>query len=595
MTGTAINTKIPPSYKRPGIYTTIILGDPGGSVANNRVLIWALVGAGLPATPNVPFLPSSIADVQGKCGGASAMAAHAYAAASSDPRYRGAEKWVMPLLEPSGGTKAKHLITFMAAPVAGVLGTNTTASSGGTVGIWFASRGIVFSFKRGDTFAAIATAAGAALATRQDLPVKITVTGALIEAEDIYKGEHGNDMPTVVTITEGSGVAASCGTVTFAGTTSAIGSVTAKLNAQRLTNAIASGDGEDDTAPALAAALNSDGYCVSGAVASPATGVLTLFYRNDRPVHRLAFSLTGATGQTVAVALGVLGVGIPTLTSAISRLSANKKAFEHSVFFTDATSWSALAAHIIAEAETPKEKGQGVYGALIGNLQDVADSTLADLTTPKLYTDYRFALLWQQGAMVRGFELAARAAALVASSSSAGTNFNGERFVGSELAPMGVPNEADWPMDDEVNTSIATYKLAPITVDDGGYNILERSSNTYKSVGTADQKAEKWSFRRTIDKCRADVRLRFGKLFGKKNIKAHGEPRTERAIKPANVKTAGYELMVEWDNQDLFDGAAAYKDALQVAILEAPTRINFELPLVPLADLDQITTVGVAQ
>ena len=595
MAGQAINTKIPPSYKRPGVYTTFVLGDPGGAQPQNRVLVWAYLRPGASATPNTAFLPSGITEVRNTCGGPGCMAARMYSAAKSDPRYRGAEVWVMPIAAPSGGTKAKHLVKIMAEPLAGVLQTNTTASAARTLGLFFSGRGSWISDRAGMTFVEIAAALHAELSKRSDLPGQMTLVGDTIEFEDLDPGEHGNDMPVVVWLESGSGVAVSCGTITFAGTTTAVGTVTAKLNARRTTAAIASGDDEDNSAVKVRDALNVDGFCVYGAVASPATGVLTLFYRSGRPVHRLDFTLTGGTGQTLTKQLGVVGVGVPTLTAALSRLSADKRGYEHAIFFTDTSNVGALAAHLIVENETPKEKPVGLHLCLPGSLTDVAEVNLPDATTPKLTSDILFSAGFWPGGPVSAFEMAARMAALVASAGDPQTNFNGSRFMGSELSPLGTPHEADWATDEEVNQAISVYKLSPITVDEGGYNVLEYSGTTYKSIGTADQKAEKVSYRRTLQWCRLDLRISANDVFKGKSIKLHGEPRTDRGVTPAGVRSFVFRKMTEWDAADRFDGAEFYRDAIKVAVLEGPTRINVEMPFVPLGDLNQLTNVGVTQ
>jgi len=593
MAGQILNTKIPPSYRRPGVFTTFVLGDVGAAQPQNRVLLWALMGPGATCTPNTAFLPTGIKDVRDRCGGAGSMAARMYAAARSDARYRGAEIYVMPLVNSVGGTKAKHLVKIMAEPVAGVLGTNLAATAGRSFGLFFSGRGSWIAYRSGATFAEIAAAMYAELQKRSDLPGTVTLVGDTLEFEDLNPGEHGNDMPLVAILDPGSGVAVSCGTVTFAGTTTAIGTATAKLNVKRTTAAIASGDDEDNSAVKLRDAINADGFCVTAAVASPATGVLTLFHRSGRPVHRLDVTLTGATGQTVTKQLGVLGVGVPAISAAITRLSADKRGYEHVPFFLDAANVGSLAAHIIAENETPKEKPVGMHLCVPYSLQDLSEANLPDATTPKLTSDWLFSAGIWTGGNVSALEMASRMGALVASAGDPQSNFNGSTFVGSEESPLGVPHEADWLTDEEVNQAISVYKMSPITVSDSGQNQLEYSGTTYKSIGTADQKAEKVSYRRTLQWCRIDLRTDALRTFANKSIKAHGEPRTERGITTERVRTFAFRKMTEWDNADRFDGAQFYKDALKVAILESPTRINLEMPFVPLADLNQISNVGV--
>ena len=81
------------------------------------------------------------------------------------------------MLAPSGGAKAQHRITFMAAPVAGVLGSNTAARTSVQCRIRFSGKGTTFQISLGDTFAQIATKALAALQLVPDLPVSVSISG----------------------------------------------------------------------------------------------------------------------------------------------------------------------------------------------------------------------------------------------------------------------------------------------------------------------------------------------------------------------------------------------------------------------------------
>jgi phage tail sheath gpL-like len=501
--------------------------------------------------------------------------------------------WLMPIPEPAGGVKAKHLIQFLARPVAGVLGANTTALQATSCFIEFAERGAGFVIAQGDTFAQMATKAAAALALIDALPVVATAVGDTLEAVDRHGGDHGNDMPVRVWFSNpDAGVAASPGTLTFAGTAGATGKFTVNLNTRPAVLDVTSGDAATVSAAALRTLINSDAYCFGAACANPVTGVVTLFYEDDRVGHRISTSVSGVTVQTLTPAIGVVGTGVPSLTAALLNLTADEQAYKvWSVFVTDTANWSALATQVIGQAETPIEKDQTVHGCLTTPIFEVATQNLVAATSPKLTSDDRFALLWQQGATVRNFEMSARTAAAVAAEPFANKNFNGLELTGSLRAPIGVPHRADRPKIDELNQAIATYKLAPIGVNAAGNNAVVRSSTTYKAKGDVDEKREKWSYVLTIDKYRRDLRAVL-QSFLDKNIKTSGPPRTDEAVSPEGVKDAVYLLLLSWDAQDLFDGAEQMRDAVQTGVKVSPTRIDVALPFRPLGDLDQIAIVG---
>lgn len=587
--------QLPAGFKIPGFYFGYDFSDAGSAAPNNRLLIWGYMGAAGTAAPNRP-LAALTQDVVNVACQPWSMAAHAYAAAKSQlPLGLGAEIYVLPLIEPSGGTKAVHKVKFMAAPVAGVLGLGTTAAASGVCTVTFAGRGASFNIDQGDTFADIATAAKAALDLVPDLPVTITITGGdTLEAADRHKGAHGNDMPVVVTFSDAAmQVAASPGTITFASGPAGAGTATVRLNLHTVPVAIAASSTDPASGGAVRDAVNAGGYCCSAAQAGTPTGEVTLFYRNGRPAHRLSASAAGISPQTLTAAFGTLGAGNPAIGPALAALTADAQAYKAWAYgFLDTASWSSLAAHVIGQGMSPVEKGQVVHGCETYSLADIATADLAAATSPSLYSSPRFNLDHSPGAQVRGFEIAARTAALVAAEEYQARNFNGRALVGSDDAPLGIPDRADRPQLDEVNTAITTYRRTPISVDAANQNAIVRSTTTYKAAGSVLAKLEKWSCILTLDYYRTDLKSYLATLYREKSIKAHGTPRTQNAISPKGVKAAIYQKMLEWDDQDLFDGAEQLRDAIQTGVLVSPTRIDVALPMRPPADLDQLAILG---
>lgn len=600
-----LNTKIPPGFKVPGIYTTFLQGDTGETAPNNRVLLWGYVLAGYTATLNTPFLGITQEAVDAVSGGAKSMLSHIYAAAKAQlPLGVGAEIWLMPIAEPSAGTKATHFIKFMAAPVPdpttgkSVLGTNTAAATAVVCSIFIDEIGGAFLISQGDTFASIATKAKAMLDAIPNLEVLVTISGGdTLVITDIHAGEHGNELQTRVEFSNtDAGIAASPATLTITGPATADGTLTVFATAKSAVTSFSNTNTEAVVAGKVRDQINSDSYSVSAAIPSTATGVVTLFYRPGRPLHRLAATLSSATGLTVALAAGTAGAGTPSISSALTTLTADSNSYKAwAVFFLDTANWSSLAAHIIGQAETPIEKGQHVFACETTPVTNYATTDLAAATTPKLTSSARPKLANQQGSAVRGYKIAARLAAMVAAEGYQNRNFNGRQLVSSDSSPLGVPHRADRPTLDEMNTAIATYKRAPIWVDEDGYNAVLRASTTYKAKGSIDEKLEKWSCQLTLDYYRIELRARLAALFPEKNIKRYGKPRTKNSTSPAGVRDAVYRLMLDWDDRDLFDGAEQLRKAVQTGVLVSPTRVDVALPMRPLADLDQIAIVGVVQ
>jgi hypothetical protein len=85
----------------PGLYTSFDRsGDYSGTAPNNRLLAWGLIPPGAPCTPGVPFLASSLTQVQQQCGASWAQLARNYQAAKAEPASVGAEIWCCGVADP---------------------------------------------------------------------------------------------------------------------------------------------------------------------------------------------------------------------------------------------------------------------------------------------------------------------------------------------------------------------------------------------------------------------------------------------------------------------------------------------------------------
>lgn len=590
-----LNPDLPSNYRRPGIYTSVRFTDAGAVAPGKRCL---MLGYKLPAgtaSLNTPILPVNLADAIEKFG-AGSMLARMYAAARTQGKY-GAEIWCLPLPTPSGAA-ATHLITFLAAANSdGTVGTNTTTATVVTCSIYVGERGGSFSIPMGSTWAQAATLGKSMLDAVSDLGVTVSISGDTLTLVDRSIGEHGTDMPVRVTFSNVTAkIAASPGSLLFAsGPATGAGSATLQANALSAQATIGAGSTDAQSASAMAAKINSAGYCVSAALHSPTDGSVVLYYKPDRVAHQLSVSVNGITPQTLTATVGTAGSGTPSIAAALATLTADSQAYKAwAIPFKDTANWSALAAHIEAMSISPVEKGQTAHGAISVPLAVYGVAPLSAATTPKLSSSPRYCLDLAPGQTVPAYELAARTAAMVAAADYPG-NMNGTQLLSSDTAPLGVPDRADRLTADDIEQALETYQLTPIVVDEDGLNSVERSTTTYKSLGTQDRKLEKWSCILQLDYMRATLRYQLGKLFSRKSIKRYSAPRTSNAVEPANVKAAVYRIILGLDDLDLFDGARGARDAIMAGVYVTPTRIDVALPLIPLADLDQISVAGSAE
>lgn len=588
------------NYRIPGVYVEVELGSQLGSILPNKRLLIPGYALSTSTKPfNVPWLPGTSREVR-EAHGPNSPITRAYEAAKSQLKAGiGAEIWIAPLPEPSGGTAATHFVEFMAAPSGGVLGAATAAAIPDTCRITFAGRGATFGIDAGDTLATIATKAKTALDAVPDLPVTISRVGAKLTATDLVKGELGNDMPIIVEFDSkgASGIAASPGVFEYTGTATLAGSATLGLNAHSASVTIGGTNTPIQSAQATVAKIRSDGYCVDAAIpGTPTDGKVTLFYRNGRAAHRLDIALVTVTGQTVAAAVGTLGVGTPDLTNLLTKLRSLPAFRVWALFWEDTSNWSSACSHIETEAASPKQKRQVVISCTSKRGELLRATNLPAATSPKLTSSPRYNLMWQQGAVQQGYELAVRYAAAAVSQDYQAPNLNAVKLKTADGVPLGIPDMGDRPTDDEVNLMIDTYHFGAIGVDGDGENAIIGSFTTYAAQSTRDVKYQKFSGIYAVDFMCDDMRYFLWKRFGQRNLKPNGKPRSARTVSPDQVKSAVFERILYYDVElDIYDGAKEMRDAVMAAVLQIPTRINVAAPLRPVADLDQTDILATAE
>lgn len=595
-----VPASLPAGLAEPGIYVQIRTdGDPGLSAPDNRVLLWGYVKTGNYAL-NQPVRATNLEAVIAGCG-ATSMLAHTYQAAKAQVPI-GAELWVMPLAEPSGGTAQVVSVTFTGEPSAGVLSSASSAAAADTVSVLYRGRGVRVGIKAGDTWETIATNVKTAWDGIDDAPATCTRSTETLSFISVHKGAYDNGAIEVSFESRGaSGCAASLGTMVVSGTAGAAGSVTIATGPKAITYAVSNSDTAATTGTGIVTKLNSDSYIIRAAQPSSPTGTITLFYANGRPLRPLSVSSTESdiSPQAVADTVGTAGAGVPSLTSALANLAADDSAVfrAHSIFWTTATEWSALTTQIEAQDLAPFQKGGVAICCLTGSLSALSTLSLPTSTTPKLENSARYPILWAQAAGNAGWELAARLVAAIGALDvvSIDRNWNGFEFYGSAAAPLVATAAADRPSTDDRNSAIYTYRHCPVTVTGGGNMAMTWGGTSYRSRNSRDAKLTKLSVRLCLDHFRSDIISYLSSLFSAKKMKLSSEPRTAKAVSLASVENAVYRWMKRLDSVDLFDGADAHKDAIKAAVVVSPGRIDVNIPFVPLADLDIIAPVGIVE
>lgn len=599
-----------PFVWRPGIFVGYNLGgDTSGSYPGNRMLLINQVPASASIPLNQPYLAQGQTQVDQLCKDWSALAQD-YRAARSQPQSSGAEIWLLPVADPAAGVAATHLITFVAdrtydATNGWIPGSNTTVTQTTQVDIEIGGfLPVSCRANAGDTFAQVATAAAAAYAAAVEAqPVTAAASSATLTLTDRHAGVIGEHAWIKVTIwNPSSGLRASPGTLTYAGTNGADGTlaVTAGDGSAVLSVSATLANGNTANASAVASrnALNGAAFPVQAAVAASGA-VVVLYYQNDVFLGRLTATATGITTQTMTPALGTVGTGVPDLSAAVTALQAEPgpyKAISNPWQDTGGGgSWAGLSAYVIANDGIEQQKEQMLIGAFTGTLP--ATPSLGIPQAAGLTSYALFGVCWAQGFPVRPSELVARLCAIVASEGVANRNFNGIAIRGSASKPLPLPHRMFRPTLDQVELAIASYQLAPVTVVNEAA-VLYFSRTTLAATSGPRRKYTKWGGILGLQSMRRRTREMLREKFGPNpdtggyNLKAVGEPQTPHTASPDGVRSELAALVRVFGSEDLFDNVEAMLPQILAGVTVSPTRIDVSMPFDVVADLDQIVVMG---
>lgn len=588
------NSNLTSGQVLPGFYGFVDYNSQGSAQApNNRVLLWGYKTSSGARTPNRPFLPASQQDVDDGCGGNSDLRG-LYAATMSQPESQGAEVWVLPVVEASGGVQSQYTLTVYGTP-----------QRPGTLQLWIDSYQVpAVGFTTSDTATTIAAALAEAIESMENLPIEsATPSSGVITIVYKHKGLTGEDLPMRCDISpNGSGVNLSPGQADFATAAVGAGSVLIEMGAMSVATALSGGESAAAVATAVAASWNADTYPLSAVVDGVDNTKVNFYFNNGWDVRRMSASIITTTGTTVNMGSGatsgtgsssstsengVVGTGLPTLTSALSNL-ANLSSFRSWASpFIDETSLGALATNIENSSD----------GSITGQKQQIltfadfrAASVLGQLLTdvsPDLTASApHYAALWSPDVPVQAVKLAGRIAAARAALwfDEPNKNWNGFQVKGNEQAPILIPPSK--PSLTLQNTALRTYALAPVV--EGSSGNLEVVKGRTTSLAT-DKRLWAWSSEAQAAYHETDLAVFLQQRFSGASIVRYSVPKAPKLFDAQSFVDAVQERMRRWEEQGNYDGAELLKDYVSASPNQVNVfRMDVKFPESPVLDLDQV-------
>lgn len=579
---TPVNPDLPSSNLLPGVYLKLNLAGGGGglnSPSKKLLLIGNKLASGTQAQ-DTPIQVTNQTDANTYFGRGSDLA-RMYATAVSQVGPGVCDIYCCPIVEPSTGTAATHLITISGP-------ATSTGSITATICGYVASASIA----NNDTATTIASNLATAISALKDLPVTAVASSGTITLTYVHKGLVGNDMPRIVNIVGATGVTASPGTLTYASAAGSTGGITISIGGTTISYTVTNADSANTTATGVAAAINAGGYPVT---ASASSGVVTLFYATDRVVHRIAASMGTVSTQTVAVACGTLGAGAPALTNALNNLAPQAAYPVWATSLNDnnsssgfhnsgaSNSLSTIATHITNYSDGYNQKGQRlVFGAtealaIAGGYQ----------TGNGLNASPRFVEVWQVDSPQQAYEHAVRAAAGWIIQDYQPKNYAGFVLKTAGTVPYLQPHKAVRSGPSDQNSALNSYQMTPIVVNESAntqYIVRDRTCST-----DPDQRQWSWGGIAVLDYMRSDMNSFLGTLFAGKTFKAVTAPRTPNTVTTNSIRDAIAERLRSYDSIDFVDdidaitkGVTAQQDAIVL------NRVNVFIPVripVPLYQL----------
>jgi len=582
-----VNSDLPNSNGIPGTYVQIDLSGAGAASDDTmkRVLLLGFRQSTGTQPADVPYQTSSASEINTLFGRKSDVARMARAfLAQSGPG--GADLWVCGTDAPSAGVASTHHIKLYGP-----------ATSAGSIDCWISGYKASASIANGDSAATVAAALKAEIDKLTDVPITTDISSDDITLTYVHKGIIGEDLPVRVNVNGATGIKASPGLILFGTTAADNGTCSVSVGGSTIVAALTSGDLVAAIATKVAAAINASGYPIT---AETSTATVILYYAKDRDVRRVSAVITpsgvNTTMNSVATAsvcsVGTAtsntpGSGNPTLTTALSNIAGLGAFGTWVVDVTDSTSMGAISTHIELYANGYNQKDQVVH---IGACSKLATAgAIPPASSPALTASTRYSVAWCPDFPQMGYELAARCAAIYMGQNYYAKNYDGLPLKTNGDVPLLLPNVAARPSPSDQNSALMTYYMTPIVVDSQSRLAVLRGRTTSNS---ATQDLWEWSFIRQMGYGRIQLRTYLQNLFSGKSFRRSGTPKTPNCFTTAGVKDAIYAFLRQLDDQDLYDGAEQYRDAIACnpnAIV--PTRLDVFVPWAVIRPMHQIAPV----
>ena len=589
----------------PGIYGYVDYNAGGSQQPPNlRALIWGYVSATAIRTPNVPFRPANQTEANQGCGGANTDAARGFAAGVSQPEGQGADIWIMPIQEPSGGVQSTYKLKMFV--------TSTNPSKAGTLQLWICSQQLPsVGFGTTDTASTIATAVAAAINSMTTIPCTATVATDTVTITYIHKGQTGEDLPIRAQILpKATGFNISPAQAIFATNATGAGSVVITVGAITVTTTLAGGETPAQVATKVAASWTASTYPVTAVVDSGSTSTVDFYMQDLFDVRRMSAAIVTSTGLTVNLGSGATsgtgsasslsydgtqGTGLPSVATAIANLTAMQQWWRSWMSpWVDLTTLGSLATYIEA-ASSGGINGQKLQTLTMADWQSLTVDTAIPIgVSPNLTTTPpHYAFGWSPDAPVQTLELAARVACARAALwiGQPQKNWNGFRLQGNpSSAPILGPAITSVPSKDTLNSALRSSALSPWVLGPSGNIEVVKGRTTSLA---ADLRLWAWSAEAQASYHQFDLTNFFAQRFNAVSIVRFTDPKAAGIVDAQSFKDATAERMRFWDDNGNYDGAALLSKSIVTGVdPNNPSRMNVDFPESPVVDLDQVAFSG---
>lgn len=597
-----LNPDLPSSYQVPGVYVYSSKAGLASSASNRRVLLLGYkTSAGTAQAGSIKRILSE--DDVVRWAGKGSPLHRMYRDFTAQPESAAGEVYAMLLNAPSGTAQTRK-IKVLELPIGAVLGsTGTGAIAPGFWTLWICGKRFDCQVANGDTYATIAANMLAQIVAGQDeLPCTAAVASETITLTARIAALSSADMPVVSQFsTESMGLAASCGTLTYASAASGAGSTSLTVSTLTASASIAN----LDTANAINAAMivainNAAAFSVRAAQPSTPGAVATLICNDGCEINWVATSITSTITTTLTVDVGANGSGLPSsatpsLATALSTLSSEDP------WGCIVTDMGGAGSYVTASGLT--QTGSLTDYSVLGSLSSwielrgnglncasqrllIADSRSLSLagavpvgTSPLLTASPRYFVETIPGSPCQAVASAARCAALVVGHADyPAFNFAGSQLRTDGRVPYLAPRRELRLSDSDCNAAMLSYFLTPLRVGSSGNVEIVSGRTTAKPSASIDFRYSFWSVMLSDDYMRDDLRANLSQVIAGKTLKTNAPARTANAINPESIKTAVASRMEFYDSQDIFDGSDDMIPAIATSVTVLPQRIDVKAP-----------------